>query len=453
MLNKTETILATLLQYDPPYEWRGGNKALIESRAPEVIAEGGAETGKSYAACYKAHMACREYPKAQGALIRKVSASIPGTILQTMRRIIGTFPVDYFGGENNPERIIYPNGSTIWIGGMDNPTKALSGERDFVQVCQSEELTINDWEILTTRVTGRGAVMPYTQLFGDCNPGGAKHHLKMREKAGSLKMCHTRLEDNPSLYDRQGNPTEQGKRTLARLGALTGIRKKRLLDGIWASPEGLIYDNFDEADVIPRFAIPDSWMRYVGLDFGLVNLAACFYANEPGTDRYYLYRTYHGGGFSVAAHVQQILRGEKQIPFCVGGAKSEGNWRKEFRTNGLTVREPDIKLVEVGIDRVYGAHANHEIKVFDDCIEYLDQKRTYSRELDQQGLPTEKIADKETFHLLDCERYIIGYLKRKGNKAQSSTVDFYAQPKVKNVIIPAHNEQEIERMLEEYTHE
>ena len=93
MLNKTETILATLLQYDPPYEWRGGNKALIDSMESEVIAEGASETGKTWAACYKAHMACREYPQAQGALVRKVAASIPGTVLVTMKRVIGKFPV------------------------------------------------------------------------------------------------------------------------------------------------------------------------------------------------------------------------------------------------------------------------------------------------------------------------------------------------------------------------
>ncbi len=408
-------------------------------------------TGKSYAACYKSHMLCREYPKAQGALIRKVSASIPGTIFLTMKRIIGDFPVTFFGGVNNPERIIYPNGSQIWLGGMDNPAKALSGERDFIQVCQAEELTINDWEIMTTRVTGRGAVMPFTSMFGDCNPSGPKHHLRERMRAGHLKMHHTVLQDNPTLFDKWGNPTEQGNLSIARLSALTGIRRKRLFEGLWASPEGLIYDNFGDSDVIPRFPIPDSWTRYVGLDFGLVNLAAVFFANRPGTKEFYLYRTYHSGGFSVASHVEQIMRGLKQIPFCVGGSKSEGNWRKEFRTSGLPVKEPDIKMVEVGIDRVYDAHAKHEIKVFDDCLEYLDQKRSYARELDKEGIPTENIADKATFHLLDAERYIISFIKRKGFRAQGANVDLYAPTKQANAgIIPARSNDEVDQLLKDY---
>ncbi len=138
------------------------------------------------------------------------------------------------------------------------------------------------------------------------------------------------------------------------------------------------------------------------------------------------------------------------MPFCVGGAKSEGNWRLEMRANGLPVRELDVKEVEVGIDRVYGAHANNEIIIFDDLTEYLDQKHTYSRELDSQDRPTEKIADKATYHFLDAERYIVGYLKRKGGRAKASQVNLYARPEGKITRTPTRPEAEIERMLQEY---
>jgi PBSX family phage terminase large subunit len=245
MLTAVEQQLATLLQYDPPYEWRGGNKALIDSREPEVIAEGPSETGKTMAACYKMHYNCREYPGSQHTLIRKVAATIPGTVLVTMKRIIGTFPVNFYGGDINPEMLIYPNGSTIWLAGMDKPGKALSGERDTIQVCQAEELNRDDWETLTTRVTGRGSVMPYTQIFGDCNPGGSMHHLKQRAKIGHLQMIRTVHTDNPSLYYADGTLTEQGVRSMTALDKLTGIRRKRLMEGIWATAEGAVFDTFD----------------------------------------------------------------------------------------------------------------------------------------------------------------------------------------------------------------
>lgn len=182
--------------------------------------------------------------------------------------------------------------------------------------------------------------------------------------------------------------------------------------GVLTRPPGLIYDNFDaEADAVPRFTLPDHWQRYLGLDFGGVNTAGVFYAEEPGTNKLYLYRTYKAGGRTAKGHAQALLQGEPMVPTCVGGSKSEGQWRQEFREGGLPVAEPTISDVEVGIDRVYGAHAEKQIVVFDDLDEYLEEKESYSREVGPDGEPTEKIEDKSTYHLIDAERYIIGKIR------------------------------------------
>ena len=78
---------------------------------------------------------------------------------------------------------------------------------------------------------------------------------------------------------------------------------------------------------------------------------------------------------------------------------------------GLPVKPPPQSDVEVGIDRVFAAHNRDEILVFSDLRGYLDEKLSYSRELDERGEPTENIDAKETFHFMDAERYIVGYLK------------------------------------------
>ena len=186
---------------------------------------------------------------------------------------------------------------------------------------------------------------------------------------------------------------------------------------IFTRPAGLIYDSFNEDQCkIKRFAIPDDWPRYMGIDFGGVNTAALFYAEEPKTKKLYLYREYKTGGRTAKDHAEALLKGEPMIPFTVGGSHSEDQWRKEFRAGGLPIREPDVKDVEVGIDRVYGAHARNEIVVFDDLSGYLEEKMTYSRKLDANGEATEEIEDKSTFHRMDAERYIIGFLKKPQTK-------------------------------------
>lgn len=193
---------------------------------------------------------------------------------------------------------------------------------------------------------------------------------------------------------------------------------------MFTRPAGLIYDSFDEAThKVPRFTLPASWPRYLGLDFGGVNTAGMFYAQEPGTGRLYGYREYLAGGRTAEEHAKELLKGEPMVPQCVGGSKSEGQWRREFQKAGLPVRAPTITEVEVGIDRVYGWHKADRLFVFDDLAGYLEQKQTYSRELDENDQPTEAIEDKETYHLMDAERYILGWLADPATVQQATIPD------------------------------
>lgn len=197
--------------------------------------------------------------------------------------------------------------------------------------------------------------------------------------------------------------------------------------GEFTQPAGLIYDCFDAKKmVVPRFKIPDEWPRYVGLDFGLRNTAAVFIAeelapgNEPGTwgsptGRLIRYREYKPGrNLPVEAHVREILKGEPRLPICVGGSHTEEDVRAGYRLAGLPVREPLVSEVEARILCVYGEHAANNgdnTMVFDDLPMYLDEKSTYSRELDDSMQPTEKIKDKASYHLMDAEGYVMTLLR------------------------------------------
>lgn len=197
-------------------------------------------------------------------------------------------------------------------------------------------------------------------------------------------------------------------------------------------PAGMIYDCLSDQDIIPRFSIPPQWRRFLGMDFGGVNTAGVFFAEEPVSGRLFAYREYKAGGRSSAEHARHLLEGETMVPVCVGGAKSEGQWRQEFALGGLPILPPVVSDVEVGIDRVYGYVKSHRILWFNDLYGTLDQLRTYSRELDANGEPTEKIADKETFHWLDAIRYIIGYLAT--GAASDEEIDRFAKGEVQAVV-------------------
>lgn len=226
------------------YAPRGAARQLWQSKAHEVMIAGPAETGKTWAACQKLDALLWRFHGSQAVMVRKTQTSLFTTVLQTYRKIAGeSSGIVYYGG-NKPEWADYPNGSRLFFGGMDNPGKALSSERDFIYVNQAEELNLDDWEVLTTRCTGRAGNSPYPQIMGDCNPGPPHHWIINRP---SIVRFESRHEDNPTLFDDAGNITPQGVRSIGILDLLTGARKQRLRYGKWVQAEGAVYEGWDTA--------------------------------------------------------------------------------------------------------------------------------------------------------------------------------------------------------------
>jgi len=273
---------------------------------------------------------------------------------------------------------------------------------------------LGSWDAILRRLSlAQGRVLVTTTPY---DLGWLKQRLWDRWKAGDSSIDVIRFDstENPAF------PREEFERARRDLPPW---KFDLFYRAIFTRPAGLIYDSFDyESQVIDPFPIPPDWPRYLGLDFGGVNTAGIFYAEKPGTRELYAYREYKAGGRTAREHAEALRKGELSLAMCVGGSKSEGQWRAEFRGGGLVVREPEISDVEVGITRVYGAHKRGEIRVFRTLTGYLEQKQTYSRVLDAAGDPTEAIEDKATFHYLDAERYIIGWLRGAPKRKFASAV-------------------------------
>ncbi len=186
--------------------------------------------------------------------------------------------------------------------------------------------------------------------------------------------------------------------------------------GELSKPAGAIYDCFDpQKHTCPRFAIPADWPRWIGLDFGSVNTAAVFLAEEKvmrsgsyvSTGRYFVYKTYGPFGSKTSAqHAAALIAGEPRRPTAIGGSHQEAGWREAFASGGLAVQEPPVPDVEVGIDRVYAAIVSGNLTVFSDLHALLDDIGAYSREVDDMGTISDKIEDKSAWHRLDALRYV-----------------------------------------------
>ena len=291
---------------DAPYRPYGGAYEFLRYHGPEAIISGPAETGKTLAALWKLHLCAVKYPGASIVIARKTQSSIYSTVLVTyQQKVLGSdSPVIPYGAKK-PQWFDYPNGSRIWLAGLDKASKVLSAEHDIIYVNQAEELIIDDWEVLTTRATGRAGHMPYAQTIGDMNPSYPAHWIYRRE---SLTIVYSQHREYPLLYDQATREiTEQGKRTMSVLHNLTGVRKTRLLYGQPAQAEGAIYTGWDPAiHLIDPFPIPAGWRKFRVIDFGFTHPFVCQWWAVDDDGRMYLYREWYMTERTVKVHSGKI---------------------------------------------------------------------------------------------------------------------------------------------------
>lgn len=390
--------------------FRGAAKMLQETQHFETIIAGPAETGKTFAALWRVDNFLREYPGAQGLITRQTQKSIYLTALRTYDRLIAARGNDVkpYGGQK-PEWYDYQNGSRLTIAGLDNIDKILSGEYDIILIVQCEGITLDDWEKLITRATGRSAQAPYTLVLGDANPAPSNHWILKRKTLQLLKSEH---RDNPTLYDDNGVLTPRGERSMQILSSLTGVRKLRLYQGLWANAEGAIYgDYFNRAvHVIRPFQIPQHWPRIRVIDFGYRNPFVChWYALDPDTTAVYLYREIYKTETLVEDHAKHIAAIEgwewdlvrQQAIWTVPIAQREyismtiadhdAEDRATLAKYGIDTRAA-IKHVKLGIEAVQIRLRDNKLFFFEDALVETD--------------PLLEAAHKPTCTLDEIEAYV-----------------------------------------------
>lgn len=306
------------------YAPRGGCKEVFDAREDEVLISGPAGTGKSRACLEKIMFMCLLTPGTRALILRKTLRSLGSTALVTWRNYVAkealaTGSVVYYGGSQaEPAQYRFKNGSTVTIGGLDNPMRVMSSDYDIIYIQEATEVTIEDIEHCKTRLRAWG--ISFQQLLMDCNPNRDTHPLKVRCNLGMTKLIESRHEDNPVLFDLLDdgtyNLTEKGEKYMAILDALTGVRHKRLRLGLWVSAEGIVYEEFDPAiHILPwlfdeegnQLPLPEEWDRYWTIDFGFRApfVLKCYAVGDDG--EHYMYREIYHTGRTVAEHAQTIM--------------------------------------------------------------------------------------------------------------------------------------------------
>ena len=408
-------------------KFRGANLEAIKDKTHELILCSPADTGKTVALCYKSIIIATNIAGCHGAMVRSTYNSLQDSAVKTFDRIATSLGIRKLGGTRT-DKYLFANGSEIVLVGLDRPDKLLSSEWDFIQVCQSEELTEAQWEIAASRVTGRGAVFKHPQIFGDCNPSSSKHWIRSRK---SLKLITGTQQDNPSLYDDAGNITPEGQRRMDLAGKmLTGVRRQRLLLGQWATAEGAVYDMFNQLNHVKARPLSEMREVFLSIDEGYTNPAVVLCIGEDNDGRLHVFRELYQTGLLQETVVKIAKEWSKEFgtPMIavdeaaaglIADLKSQG-----LRVEGAKGRTPESTGKHIIMDGVHAIQDRLKVQgdgkprltVDPSCVNTINEFESY---VFNEGKDEPK---KENDHAMDALRYLVA--KRMNVSGFASTDGF-----------------------------
>jgi hypothetical protein len=249
----------------------GGSRKAWYSRANVLGVHGPTRTGKTRGILEKIVARALKYPGSRHAIGRKYRASMTATILQTMDNDVLPPGHPAKRGAGAANRLVYefPNGSTIWVFGLDTPERIMGSEYDTIAVFECTEPGLTEYDvlqILPTRLSHN--VCPYRQLILDMNPTSPAHWARVAMLQGRIEDIPSRLNENPKFYDVvTGEPNALGREYIDRIrSTLTGVDFQRKVEGHWVADERAI---FDTAALIEHRTLYCVDPIYTGtLDFG-----------------------------------------------------------------------------------------------------------------------------------------------------------------------------------------
>jgi len=193
---------------------------------------------------------------------------------------------------------------------------------------------------------------------------------------------------------------ERAKATLPK-----AIFERRYL-GKWTKLEGLVYAEFDEdIHVIEPFAVPDTWLRFGGLDFGYNNPNALIsIAQDPNTNTFYITSEFYQNETLLKTLSEAIK--SKRLQYVLADTHDSQliNELNKFHGCG-NVKEAD-KSVTVGIERIRTLLVEERLKFFrGKTTKTIEEIQEYHyRPSTEMGGDSEKPVGKKN-HAMDALRY------------------------------------------------
>jgi len=335
-MSKTTKYLKTLAPYDK-------QKEFFTAKTRRIAYGGARGGGKSWAMRTKFVLLALRYSGIQILLLRRTFPELRENHIMPLRRDLKGIAVF----KESTKEFIFKNSSRIKLGYCQGEGDVLQYQGQAYEVIGLEEatqFTEFQYTALTesNRLSGNLKEDFVPRMYFTCNPGGVGHGWVKRlfidrdyrhgEDGEDYVFIPSTVYDNKYLMSK--NPEY-----IKNLESLPELRRKAMLHGDWDAFEGQYFTEFSrEKHVIPPFEIPQDWIRFAAMDYGLDMCACLWFAYPPGGERIVVYRELYRPSMLLSQAAQEIIRlsGNEKIRY-IAASPDLGGRRQESGKSGFDI--------------------------------------------------------------------------------------------------------------------
>lgn len=406
----------------------------IDSEAFETLFGGAAGGGKSYGQLVDALLYALKYKKSKQIIFRSTFADLEKSLIRVSLEVYPLSIADYNSSKHTWK---FQNGSIIDFGYIQYEKDVYQYQSAEYDVIRFDELTHFTEFMYTYMISRCRGANPYPKrIKSSTNPGGVGH-VWVKERfidIGEPNTIHTcKLETGeevtrifiPSLVTDNKFMLDYDPDYIKRLDALPEKERKALKYGDWDIYDGMFFPEFKRRiHVIEPFQIPDTWNRYIAMDYGLDMFAVLFIAVDT-KGKAYVYNEIHKSNLIVSEARQTLKSIMRQYKYKFIYAPPD-LWNRNRDTGKSTAElflEGGIHLTKASNNRIAGwlnvkewlkakkvrheqtgeLYEDSDLKIFSNCInliKYLPQLQ--HDEKDPNDVATEP---HEPTHITDALRY------------------------------------------------
>lgn len=243
-------------------------------------------------------------------------------------------PRDWIEKKNEVElSVLLKNGSIIELKGAENPD-ALRGVK-LRGLCIDEIASIRNWDWLWHEVLRPTLTDYQAPALFISTPKGFNHFFDLYEqgqrKEGDYKSWKFTSYDNATiskeeLDGQRKDLTEDtfSQEYLADFRQHTGLAHKT-----WSR----------EHNLIEPFIVPNTWSRFRGFDYGLVDFTASVRIAVDDQENMFVESSYLDNHSSVKEHAEAIRAEDYGLSVICWGDPSGRQWVEEFAMHGLHIQD------------------------------------------------------------------------------------------------------------------